>query len=482
MATDHEIAAWFDRLIAELRSNSTELSRSQSWQSLVVAATVSDEILACWLLAPHADDKPTRCFVVASRADLLRRADELVSALSPELGEGDRWTNLGPRHLAVRTWPSESVALQLYEWLGRYTDESALDAATPSRVSRIGGIYRVRIPRDLPDPVEFAEGVMRIGDPTVGASGKAKRVATAKPTSLKATQVQPANVGRQGSACYLTPPVSFGRPTSPSLRDRMQGLWTPGSSATVLGTARTANGSLWLHSNGLLVCDVAASEPAMNLLNQVAAALTRGGVPSFEVGANELIEVRSFSGPGVPSMTNASVTPRYRAHMIQALALGQSWSTEVLAAEDAAQALEVAQRVAASAAQSHKSLRLLSSHTLFLREHYTEAFLVAWAIIEFAIQSEFDSYWLDVGRSKTWLSSVQRDWTTSLQLDLLLALGKVKPDQAEALHSLRKKRNRVVHQMETAAREEALTCLEQAYRYADLEAPLLSKPAMALVF
>jgi len=41
---------------------------------------------------------------------------------------------------------------------------------------------------------------------------------------------------------------------------------------------------------------------------------------------------------------------------------------------------------------------LLSASTLFKREHYTEAFVVGWTLIEAYVNRLFESYWTKHGR------------------------------------------------------------------------------------
>lgn len=128
----------------------------------------------------------------------------------------------------------------------------------------------------------------------------------------------------------------------------------------------------------------------------------------------------------------------------------------------AKRALAIADTCATDPRLKELSLRYFDASSLNYRESFTEAFVVAWSLIESYLQSGFNGIWGGVGYSKNRIKEMAGDWTASHDIDLLAAVGRLPLGEAKELHGLRKLRNKIVHDLYEATQEDAAQCLSTA--------------------
>jgi hypothetical protein len=108
-------------------------------------------------------------------------------------------------------------------------------------------------------------------------------------------------------------------------------------------------------------------------------------------------------------------------------------------------------------------LLLLDGYTLFYSDAFRGAYIYGWMIIETVIDHLWKEYVTTLKISsddKKNLDSSQ--WTTYHKIEVLFALEKIDPKYRNLLKRLRKKRNDIIHEKETASRREAFECLRLA--------------------
>ena len=57
---------------------------------------------------------------------------------------------------------------------------------------------------------------------------------------------------------------------------------------------------------------------------------------------------------------------------------------------------------------------------------------------------------------------MEKDWTASQQIDLLTAVEALSHSESLKIHGLRKRRNKMMHELDEATEAEALDCLNLA--------------------
>lgn len=268
----------------------------------------------------------------------------------------------------------------------------------------------------------------------------------------------PAEVPAICYAAFSEPIVWFGPPPYPSPRETiMRRPWLPMRTQRLLHRALVADIETFVYNNGLILAATDNGSRARSTINQVFAVLTRSGVALPAVADFELIEVTGFDAESGELRGYKSVATR-RNRLLDMRPGDQEPNLSFsLPEEIVAPLLDLADQCARDHDQAVASLRLLNAFTLFDHEFWTEAFVTAWTLIETSIERDFEAFWLQRGRSKTAIGAM--DWTASQQIDLLFAVGKLDATLGEQIHSLRKRRNAIVHDLAEATRQEVLDCI-----------------------
>lgn len=268
---------------------------------------------------------------------------------------------------------------------------------------------------------------------------------------------------------FHEPAIWFGSPVFLTAKQRiLDEPRFPEDDRFVLATGRVDNVPVSLTNDGLLVAFDADIARALNVINQIFAVLSRSGVPSFAVTQGELIKISRFNLlSGQIQSSQSAVIPRNAPDNWISLETQLNSLALSLPNYAAKAAIESAERCASDDASSVISLRLYDALTLFRRESLSEAFVVAWSVIEAIMQRQFEDYWSAQGRSKSKIQDM--DWKAGQQIDLLLATERIDSRQARDMHTLRKVRNKIVHELRDATKEEVTNCLETAHQYASLE-------------
>ncbi len=320
----------------------------------------------------------------------------------------------------------------------------------------------------LPAPASVLQGMgfLRAG-PAHGAVGE-----SAQGVSLPEI--------RFSYAAYRDPAVWFGDPPLASAPQRLRGTntrdragWTPDQ---IVARSPLAGIDVFITQKGRVtaVCD---NQPlARDLINQVLAALMRGGLNQSSVSDEELIEVQGFD-PNSGQIRGSVLTPLYERN--ERLTPGWHFTSGqlrestcfVLPLEYAQTLLDVAAACLADDSKKVRSLRLFDSYTLLMKGHPTESFIVSWSPIEKWIQDAYETYWLQMGRSRNEIKDARGRLTAALRSDVLLAANRVDQQGFDRLAKLRGWRNGIVHELRSATRDQATECLEMAAVLCDLPSP-----------
>ena len=363
----------------------------------------------------------------------------------------------------------ENQCIALADWIRREVtmQPPAPGAAANSRMMiqtlPQAAAWRLTCRGKLQEPLDF---IATLGSPRPGkaSSKKSRRAPTVAAPAAKVA----------GVGAYNEPMVWFGQPPFPSAADVILGR-----PKFIHDDPRVATGCVdgvqaYVYRSGLTVMLTVDRSAARSRLNQFFAVLSRSGVPALSLPDSELVQISDLDAEsGAVRASNMTVTRRNR--------LGGPPSESSITDESfvvkesvASEALLVADNCASDLRLREFSLRSFDAVTLATRESYTEAFVVGWSVIESHLQSVFNETWAAVGLSNNRIKEMEGDWTASHNIDLLLAVGRVTPKDAADLHRLRKKRNKIVHDLHEAAKEDAERCLERA-------AELVQLPSLSAV-
>lgn len=339
------------------------------------------------------------------------------------------------------------------------------------QVSPPAALWRVRYRAPLPEPRRILLEL---------ESSRRRPTRAAAPAAVTTAQRKmPARA--TAYAAFPEPLIWFGVPPYPSPRDRiLERPWLPTQEQRLLHRAVVGDVQTLVCNNGLILTVTDDRRVARSTMNQIFAVLTRSGVLSLALQDFELIEVSDLDEEsGAMKGSQSVVTPRNRLLDVPTLdrptRLSYSLPDAIVAP-----LLDLADRCATDRAQGVASLRLLNAFSLFHRQFFTEAFVTAWSLIETSMERDFVAFWVGRGRSKTTIDEM--DWTASQQIDLLIAVSSVDPDLGEQIHSLRKRRNSIVHDLADATEQEALSCIEAASTMTPLpQFPEALKPQTVLL-
>lgn len=355
------------------------------------------------------------------------------------------------------------ACIQLSDWLRRQPKNPPLGLGVTNQGQSIlqtehpGAFWNVVRKGKLPPVREFL----------IALSERRLRTKAVSPANGSAPAQQPADLPQlQIYGAFHEPALYFGPAVFPSIRQMiLNQLVIPSMTRFIVATGYVGGVPTCLSNDGLLVAFSADKRTALSAINQVFAALSRAGVPSFAASSGELLTISGFNLlTGAVGSSQSAVIPRNEPdHWFEPRRLRNSYC---LPWESAAAAIKIAHACAMGETTAVLSLRLYDAFTLLGRESVSEAFVVAWSVIEAVVQREFESFWVASGRSKKKLADM--DWTASQQVDLLVAIGRIDPRHADEIHRLRKARNKVVHELRDATPDEAKSCIRVAYGEARL--------------
>jgi len=356
---------------------------------------------------------------------------------------------------------------------GQGAERGSFRAHSRSRVDLIppGAEWAATFAFPLPRP----EDVLR----ALGQSPPPPR--SEQPAPPPARPPEPAFIG---FAAATEPHLWFGPLPVPTARDLLRNPhFRSWPARRVIANRLVGDTEVIAYNDGLFFARTLDREKALTVLNLVFASLSISGVTSLlAVPDFELVTVNQFDESTQAIQGSGSVvTPRNE--LVSPILLNQLSRPLLSLPEEALPpALEVASALAADKKQSALALRLLSARTLFWREHFTEAFVMAWTLIETALGRKFEDFWIESGRGRTRVRDMERDWTANLQIDLLLAAGRIPAERAETLHRLRKHRNDIIHDLADSNDALVRECFGQAAELSGLPFPETTlRPRRALV-
>ncbi len=291
------------------------------------------------------------------------------------------------------------------------------------------------------------------------ALGRPPRRAPKAAVSAPQPSPLPSSDSAEAFAAYAEPTVWFGQPPFPSTKERILSratIWSIDEPLLHRGTI--AGVETFVYNGGRVLAATKDASAAQATINQVFAVLDRSGVASQAVPLLELVSIGGFNrSDGTSKTSKATVTPRNRLlGMRDSDGIGAQTSLQL--PEDVLKPLlELADACAQDHDMAQQSLRLLSATSLLRGGSHTEAFVSGWTLVERYLQRGFESFWAAQGRSGKAIKDM--DWTAAQQADLLLAVGVLLPKVSAKVHALRKRRNAIVHDLQSASEAEATECI-----------------------
>jgi len=410
--------------LGSLRNGQVMVVRMEGLQELAKFASQADEVFRT--------------------GDLTYEYRELLAAkwVEPERGVGES------QCISLANWTRSEVML--------YPPAVGAAAGSRSIVQTLppGAAWRLTSRGRLQDPVAFLESL-----------GTAKQVPS--PSTEKSTEeetpIHTAAPKLIAWGAYNEPLVWFGKPPFPSASDLILGRPTFfHHDERFVAKGRLGEFETYVYGSGLSVAVTPDKAAARSHLNQFFAALSRSGIPALTLPDSELVEITDFDiETGAIRGSHMAVTRRNRLGGIPSDYNTMEFSF-VVEESTAQRALAIADTCATDPKFKELSLRYFDASSLNYGESFTEAFVVAWSLIECYLQSAFNAIWGSVGYSNSRIKEMAGDWTASHGIDLLVAVVRLSLDEAKELHGLRKLRNKIVHDLRDATQEDATRCLSKA--------------------
>jgi hypothetical protein len=269
-------------------------------------------------------------------------------------------------------------------------------------------------------------------------------------------------------AAFAEPPLWFGDPPEPTPVETARGQTLTSKIQAwdddIVATRPISGVDVFVTRKGRVTAVTDDSSLGADLLNQVFAALDRGGIVQLAAGRDDLIEITDLdTHTGAMRGYGSAVSDRnQRMDGIRARTRTMTPYTQlVLLPEDCAtQALSIAEACHSDEVNRTRSLRLADARTLREKGHDTEAFIVAWALIENWVEQTFDGFWRGSGKTRSGTPPMQ--WSAAQRSDLLLAADELTQAEFDAIDKLRRFRNRIVHDLRNAAASDSEECLRVA--------------------
>jgi len=290
-------------------------------------------------------------------------------------------------------------------------------------------------------------------------------IAEAQPPTTPSLQLVP--VLEAALAAYADPPVRFGEPPFPSASDLLRGTTRERHLQTIdddiICRGEVGGVELLVSRKCRVVARTTDRIAGRAAINQFMAVLGRSGLSQLAVNDDDLLEVSNLDPEsGQMGSWNGRALLERNDRFGLSFRSPRYTNCYLVSAEEAQVVLRAASDCAASTVDSVRSLRLFDAVTLFYRGHATEAFIVAWSIIEDWVEDKFMSYWRSKSRPNRRIRESLLNWTAAQRIDLLLAGGVVEPHDFGVIDDLRSRRNKVVHDLQTASDEDAKVCVNTA--------------------
>ncbi|KKL71737.1 hypothetical protein LCGC14_2091910 [marine sediment metagenome] len=108
---------------------------------------------------------------------------------------------------------------------------------------------------------------------------------------------------------------------------------------------------------------------------------------------------------------------------------------------------------------------LINSYTNLMRGQYNESFIFSWVLVEQYINHNWDIFVDGKSISKARKQKLnQKEYTANVKLNILTHLGLLEEEEYRDINKLRKKRNKVMHEIEFVNNHEAVFAYELAFK------------------
>ena len=479
--TDDDIKRLFEQLIRAYQDESVRPRRRYSnledladpTQLYVVVIRESASIAA--VLMCHETTRPNghvQVLVVRSLKELADAATKVSSGFGPQEWEiSDSTSHFWERRIT----PVHSVLLRLSQAHRAHLSREQvspfqiLNKTIVNMAPRSGASWQIRLGEELPSATTFLEALGR----DIVEVGK-------EPTD-KVEYHEPPTVA---FGAYAEPTVWIGKPPFPSVEDLiLERPWMPDLTRSLVHQAPVGGVPTMVFSDGFVVAISDDAVTSRGTINQVFAAFSRCGVRVMAVPGFELIEVKRVDADADETTYQSAVLSR-RNRLVDPRGTGAgvdepSWvvSTDVIP-----DVLSFADVCAKDTGLRKEALRLLSVDTLLARGHLSEAFVMAWTLLETALHQRFVALWVRLGRKRSDINTIKRDWSMAQSVDLLRATGDLEEELAERLHLIRRARNKVVHELADATEGDVERCIQILNEVIELPSPATPIEAKRVFF
>lgn len=439
-------------------SNLTRLARPTQMYAISVKGMPVDTMTVIVTHRPDAPNGEARAFALESLAELgdfAETADRLIGTDRIEMEKRLDFPLVTPEYrpaenacvtMANQIRPPRMASQERFVG-AQMNGQMLLQSAPP------GAYWWIRHRGKLPEARAF---LAQVGEKRKPRGYAAQAVAESVPAPIN---VEPAPV----YGAFSDPRLWIGDPPFRTARERI--LDTPSfvrQEGIFMSGGAVAGVPTYVYSNGLVLAASTNQVKARWVINQVFAALSRSGVPSFTVSDEELVTVSRFDPwKAKISGSSSAVVPRNK----QLGILRDAVPTDIVLVMPGTVVpaiLHCADECSRHTRLAILSLRRLDAFTLFHRRWFSETFVLSWSLIEAAIDDQFQQFWRGRDASKKKIDEMLNDWTASQKIDLLSATDVVDADTWRTLHTLRKVRNDIVHSLREATESEASECLRAA--------------------
>lgn len=295
---------------------------------------------------------------------------------------------------------------------------------------------------------------------SVGVTAEADETDSEEPTELT------------GYGTYIYSPVWIdGRPTR-SFQEKVFDV--PSMEWDLVFEDEFRDRTFRVRKDGYLFVEADDAETALRIFNTIFGTAFFFGRSWQAVQRDGLGSVTIRSEPGMQTRTSSGSvsTPR---RMLE------SWSdsplTEFrgeLSTERLKEILDASESIYEAEDLREKVIFLLQGFTHHLNNEFSPAFLLTWILIEQHLNDRLDQQLRDehgVNRERRKSITDGRSWYISQNIELLEIIDGIDEDDYEELSRFRKKRNAIVHKMDTATEADSEGILNLAARFIVSEFP-----------
>jgi hypothetical protein len=257
---------------------------------------------------------------------------------------------------------------------------------------------------------------------------------------------------------FFYEPVWVGDIPDPDFRDRILGQMSYDRDTVM--KSEFDNSTVRVTQDGLVIADnVSDKNEALEIINTVFGASIFHGYTFQAATQNDLVEVEIEDGeisnilgsPDLPrKISNISQNTQYKVHH----STDYHEERKIIDIAEMESILDYAQTIHSEEKLGERTHLALQAYTHYQNGEYTQAFLLSWISVEQHINSYvYDHLTNSINISNNRANDIinSSNWSASNKIEILEIANGINKNRYDEINEFRKKRNRVVHDMESVS-------------------------------